>query len=177
MALEFAAAERLVRACLEREDISDEATLQAYRLLALVALQRDDLPEAKRAVLQLLGVSFEYAPNPIDDPPAYVALVTSVKGQLEVGLVQATPNDSTAVAAPDVAVPDIQIVRRPPPTEDTEPVVTQTPPPKKAGVSRWILIGSSVVTLGIATYFLTSGGDPSNPSAPDPLPLPPPFLD
>lgn len=98
---EFAEAETLVRACLAQNERSDEAAVLAYRLLALIALRQDDLPEAKRAVLQIVGVSFEYEPDPVQDPPSFVALVKTIKGQLRKEQARPLSHDSTRVAPPE----------------------------------------------------------------------------
>ncbi|MEP0548689.1 MAG: tetratricopeptide repeat protein [Rhodothermales bacterium] len=90
----FDDAEQAVRACLERPAVGDPDALGAYRLLALIHLRQDDLAEAKRAVIRLLGVSFDYRPDPVLDPPTYVALVETIRDQLRVADVP-PPRDAT----------------------------------------------------------------------------------
>jgi hypothetical protein len=92
----FDDAEQAVRACLERPAVSDADALGAYRLLALIHLRQDDLAEAKRAVIRLLGVSFDYRPDPVLDPPTYVALVDAIRDQLRVTDAPTPPLDDTA---------------------------------------------------------------------------------
>ncbi len=111
---EFAEAETLVRACLAQPE-SDEEALHAYRLLALVFIRQDDLSEAKQAILRLLGVSFEYEPDPVQDPPAYVALVTSIKEQLRIEEERLPPPDSARATPPAPAVVE--------PEPEPEPIV------------------------------------------------------
>lgn len=179
--LEFAEAEGLVRDCLDQPGLGDGEAVQAYRLLALLFLQQDNFPEAKQAVLRLLGVSFEYVPDPVQDPPTYVALVTSVKDQLRVERVATASPDSARALPPTEATepeaePDIQIVRTTPdPPDETVPNLGRVPVPAKSGFSKWLLIGGGVVAASLTAVLLTSGG--SSPTAPagDPLPPPPSF--
>ena len=185
VSLAFVEAENFVRDCLALSDVEDEEALKAYRLLALVNLRQDDLSEAKEAVLRLLGISFDYTPDAVQDPPAYVALVTSVKDQLRVA--RSSPTDSVRVAAlppedpasdaePDTGA-DIQIVRNDPnPPEDTVPTATRVPTRKKSGVTRWLMIGGGVLAAGLVAVMLTSGDSPSGSTGGStPLPPPPSF--
>ena len=80
----FDQAEALTTECLARRDVADVAAIEAHRLRALIYLRQDDLEDAKQAVIRLLGVSFDYEPDPVQDLPAYVALVHSIKEQLRV---------------------------------------------------------------------------------------------
>lgn len=180
--LAFAEAERLVRACLAQSAISNDEALRAYRLLALLHLRQDELSEAKQAVLRLLGISFEYEPDPVQEPPAYVALVASVKDQLRVE--QVVPSDSVRVASvppqgdasEDAGTPPVQIVRTPPtPPEDDLPEIGRPAPQKNTGVRRWLLIGGGVLAAGLAAVLLTSGDPPSGSTGTNPLPPPPAF--
>lgn len=81
---DFDRAEPLTTECLARRDVTDAAAIAAHRLRALIYLRQDDLEDAKQAVIRLLGVSFDYEPDPVQDLPAYVALVHSIKEQLRV---------------------------------------------------------------------------------------------
>ncbi len=100
---EFAQAEALLRECLNRPDMDDQTAIAVHRLLTLVYLRQDDLAEARQSVVRLLGVSFEYEPDPVEDPPAYVALVESIKEQLRV--------EREAVALPEEPVPPEEVPR------------------------------------------------------------------
>lgn len=164
---DFTGAEARIRACLRTPGLTDEVALRAFRLLALVFLRQDDLPEARQAVVRLLGVSFAYEPDPIQDPPAYVALVASVKEQLGVDAVAA----DTIQAAPDVTEPGILIVDRAPPDEE---VAARPPVQRERGIGRWLLLGGGAVAAGLVAVLLTSGGgDSGGPPLTEPLPLPP----
>lgn len=145
----FADAEALARRCLDTPETEAEAALRAYRLLALVHLQRGELAEAKLAVVRLLATSFDYEPDPVLDPPAYVALVTSVKEQLRVEAPPEVRPDTMGTAQPDsiaVAQPD---------TVATEPVFYTPPVPEPASAAfafrrpRALYLG---VLLGAGSY-------------------------
>ncbi len=179
--LEFAEAESLVRACLAQPTLEAGEAVQSYRLLTLIFLRQDDLPEAKGTVLRLLSVSSAYEPNPTKDPPDYVALVTSIKEILHGEQVTLPPDSSRAVppvaeAAPTEPEPDIQIVRRnPPPSEEPTPTAERVPTTKRTGLTKWLLIGGGVVAASLAAVVLASGGSSDPPPAGDPFPPPPAF--
>ncbi len=78
----FDEAIRLVLRCLDRNDVETAQAIDAYRLLALALIRKDELPDARAAIVQLLDVYPEYEPDPIVDPPSFRALVDIVKQQL-----------------------------------------------------------------------------------------------
>lgn len=174
---EFAEAEALVRACLAQGERTDAEAVQSYRLLALIALRQDDSLAAERAVRQLLAVSPEYTPDPVQDPPAYVRLVASVEERLREEPM-ALPADSVQAIPPapsaDGAEPEVEIVRaNPDPPEDPVPTAERAPRREGSGITRWLLIGGGVVAAGVAAVLLASGGGSSSPPGGD-MPLPPP---
>jgi hypothetical protein len=191
VAREFTASEELIRSCLSQPQISDSEALRAYRLLALVLLRQDDLPQASQAVLRLLGFSFEYEPDPILDPPIFVSLVAAVKDQIRLDREQLThldpPRPTTPAAGaddgevradPDVqrAEPDVQIVRpRPERDEPPVPIAERAEPRTRNGITRWLLIGGGVVAAGVAGIMLSGGGSSDTPPGGSPLPPPPSF--
>ena len=75
---------QLLYECLIRKDVRDENVVQAYRLLTLSYLQEENLNKAKLTIVRLLEEVPDYTPDAVQDPPSYVALVKSVKKQLEV---------------------------------------------------------------------------------------------
>lgn len=72
----------LVADCLNDESTDVPTSVRGYRLLALAYLKTDNLPDAKLAIIELLGKSPTYEPDPIQDLPAYTALVNNIKVQL-----------------------------------------------------------------------------------------------
>jgi hypothetical protein len=162
---EYDEAEALVRACLAQAGISTDEAIQAHRLLALIALRQDDLPGAELAITNLLAIAPDYAPDPVQDPPAYVDLVVVVEERLR-----------TDPAAPP-ADPPVDIVQADPDDADGPlPPVVQTPPRERRGITRWLLIGGGVVVAGLAAVLVATGGSSSPPSGGGtPLPPPPPF--
>ncbi len=81
---EFASVEALVGTCVAWPGASAAQAQQAYRLLALSFIRQDLIREAQTTVVKLLGVAYDYEPDPVQDPPVYVALVASVKAQVRV---------------------------------------------------------------------------------------------
>ncbi|MDX1531464.1 MAG: hypothetical protein R3362_08050 [Rhodothermales bacterium] len=168
---EFADAEAFVRSCLAQPDVGDEEAVQAHRLLALIALRQDDLPGAREAALRLLALSFDYEPDPVQDPPAYVALVASVKEQLRVAQVQGRGTEAAGgVLGTPGGDPEADAE-----SEGTGPAAEPRPPRKRSGLTKWLLIGSGVVAAGVAAVLISSGGTSSPPTGGDPLPPPPAF--
>lgn len=80
---EFDEALRLVSACLDQGEKSQAQAVAAYRLLALIHLKRDELEQARAAVVNLLGVDPTYEADPVNSPPAYVSLVAIVQRNLQ----------------------------------------------------------------------------------------------
>lgn len=68
--------------CLDRADIETAQAVEGYRLLALALIRKDELPDARAAIVRLLDVYPEYEPDPIVDPPSYTALVDIVRQQV-----------------------------------------------------------------------------------------------
>lgn len=177
---EFEEAEALVQACLAQSERTTAEAVQSYRLLALIALRQDDRPAANQAARQLLAASPGYTADPVQDPPAYVSLITTVGDQLRAD--GAIPSaDSIGVMSPESqpveSEPEIEIVRTNP--DDLEaPVPTAERPAdrQRGGITRWLLIGGGVVAAGVAAVLLASGGGSSSPPAGGtPLPPPPAF--
>lgn len=81
---EFASVEALVGTCVALPDASAAHVQQAYRLLALAFIRQNLIREAQTTVVKMLGVAHDYEPDPVQDPPVYVALVASVQEQLRV---------------------------------------------------------------------------------------------
>jgi hypothetical protein len=141
---EYEEALRLVSACLNQSNRSEEQSLGAYRRLALIHLKRDELDQARAAVVNLLGVDATYEADPVANPPAYVSLVSVVKENLQ----QAPPTDTTLVAEPSGRKP---FFRR---------------------TSTWVLLGGVLVGGGVAAAVAGGGGGGGSGSS-SPLPVPP----
>jgi hypothetical protein len=142
----FSEAEASARACLAQPNVDADAAIEAHRLLALIHLRQDDLAEAKREVIKLLSISFDYAPDPILDPPTYAALVEAVRNQLRV--------DPEAPRQPSPAAPQPE-----PPADDAivdvapgAPTGARTP----LRAARGIHLG---FTLGAGSYSGERGVD------------------
>ena len=81
---DYIGVESLVLQCAYHPDALPGHLLHGYRLLTLAFIRQDLLHEAQTTVLKILAVDFGYEPDPVQDPPFYVALVGSVKDQLRV---------------------------------------------------------------------------------------------
>jgi hypothetical protein len=120
----FADVERRLDACLNGTEAGPVA---AYRLRALALLRQQRLTDAQETVLALLATYPDYVPDRVQDPPAYVSLVTLVGRQLAVGPTDGDPRPRRAVVAPVGAMPvepvapapDIVLVPIPPPPVPT----------------------------------------------------------
>lgn len=175
----FSEAEELIRLCLALPEQSRDTVVRAHRLQALVFLRQDDLPEAREAVLRLLSIAFDYHPDPVQDPPAYVALVTTVRDQLTVTREPFVRPDLAVLPptqpADQIDEDDIRILldgREPP--EEVVPTEQVFAPAARTGLTRWLLIGGGVVAAGVAGVLLTGGSSAPPPSG-APLPTPPPL--
>lgn len=140
---EYEEALRLVSACLNQSDRSDEQSIRAYQRLALIHLKRDELDQARTAVVNLLGVDATYEADPVANPPSYVSLVTVVKNNLQ----QQAPSATTLAAEPPRRK---SFFRR---------------------TSTWVLIGG-LVGGGVAAA-VASGGGGSSSGGTQTLPVPP----
>lgn len=149
---DFEAATRLLSPCLDRTDLSEERTVQAYRLLSLAHLQQDELPEARAAVINILNVQPGYEADPVEDPPPYVSLVSIVRR-------------------------DVQPAQRA--EADDEAAEEDRSTPFFRRTSTWVSIAGSLLVGGVVTFVTLGqgggdgggGGDP--PGGSDPLPEPP----
>jgi hypothetical protein len=134
---------RLVSACLNQNDRSEAQSIRAYRQLALIHLKRDELDQARAAIVNLLGVDAGYQADPVSNPPAYVSLVTVVKENL-----QRTP-EAVATAEPTRKKP---FFRR---------------------TSTWVVLGGVLVGGGVAAAVAGGGGGSSAGGGGGGLPVPP----
>jgi len=148
---EYDEALRLAAACLNQEDRTADQAISAYRILALIHLKRDELEQARSAVVNLLGIDPTYTTDPVADPPAYVSLVSIVQR-------------------------DVQG-----PTEAASSTPESTRPSFFRRTSTWVTMGTVLVGSGVATVVALqsgSGGEQGGgggppPPGPEPLPIPP----
>lgn len=136
---------RLVTACLNQDEVPPEHAVAAYRLLALIHLKRDQLNEARSAVVNLLGVNPEYEADKVENPPAYVSLVSVVKQDLESG----------RAATGEAVEQETPFFRR------TSTWVTLGSIVISSGVATYFTVGTG------------GGGEEPPPSDPSSLPIPP----
>lgn len=73
---------RLASSCLDQGDVATDDARAAYRLLILAYLKQDDLPSARKAAVNLLGVDPDYTPDPVANPPDYVSLLSVVRQEI-----------------------------------------------------------------------------------------------
>ncbi len=78
----FDEAVRLASRCLEADALGRAEEVRAYRLLILARLRQRDQASAQAATMRLLRAVPGYAPDPVQDPPSYVAFVTEISAQM-----------------------------------------------------------------------------------------------
>ena len=82
---DYAGVEPAVSTCIDSAGAGPDDVQESYRLLALSLIRQGQFPEARLTVVRMLGANYDYRPDPVYDPPSYVALVAAVKDQLRVG--------------------------------------------------------------------------------------------
>jgi len=136
-----------VSACLERQDVSEDQAVRAYRLISLSHLRLNELQQARAAIVNIFGIRPGYEADPVEDPPEYVSLVSIVRRDVQ----------------PEVPPTDEQSTGN-----DRAPFFRRT--------STWLSLIGSVAVGGVVTFLtLGQGGDGGEepPSGPDSLPPPP----
>ena len=106
---DYDSVEPYVVECVYRPGVTERQLQEAYRLLALSYIRQDLLADAQLTIVKLFGVDYGYEPDPVNDPPFYVALVSAVKDQLRVEADPAAlePTAPTAAATGPEAEPPI----------------------------------------------------------------------
>ncbi len=140
----FPEATAAARACLARGDAALPDAVAARRLLALIALRRNDDAQAVSLVTELLRLDPTYEADPVRDPPDYAGLVVTLR--------RALPPAEAQRAGPDGAPP------APPPLPPLEEV-----PQRGAYVEVFIGPGSyggergEVGTSPFSTFTVNNG--------------------
>lgn len=133
--------------CLDRQDVSEDQAVEAYRLISLAHLRRNELQQARAAIVNIFGIRPSYEADPIEDPPEYVSLVSIVQREVQ---------------------PEVPPAEEPA-EEDRTPFFRRT--------STWLSLIGSVAVGGVVTFLTLgqNGGDDGGgpPTGPDPLPPPP----
>ncbi len=137
-----------VSACLDRQDVSEDQAVTAYRLLGLSHLRLNELQQARQAIINIFGIRPGYEADPINDPPEYVSLVSIVRRDVQP---EAPPADQPA-------------------DDDRTPFFKRT--------STWLSLIGSVAVGGVVTFLTLGQGGGDNgggggSTGPDPLPPPP----
>ena len=167
--------------CLFQNAFSEDQKEEAYTLLGRVYFAKGLEDRASEALRELITLVPSYQPNLSLETPDFVAFVDKVRREMEgeapdSGEVEPPPevmgeeHPTETVTEPE-AEPEVQVVQPPPP--EPTPTAERTPPKKRKGITKWLLIGGGVVVAGVAAVLLT-GGDPP-PSGGSPLPLPPAY--
>lgn len=96
---DYGSVEPYVIECVYRPGVTERQLTEAYRLLALAYIRQDLLADAQLTIVKLFGVDYAYEPDPVADPPFYVALVSAVKDQLRVEAVPAAGETELSTAS------------------------------------------------------------------------------
>ena len=156
-----------VDACLVKEGVSDAERRTAYRLKGLSFIGKGVEIDAKASVQRLLELIPDYQPDPVQDPPDFVAMVDEVKQEISSELT--TQEEETA---PEEQVVDENPVTQTPPSPVEEPVA-EVAQKKKKGAGRFLLIGAGVAAAGVGAALLFGGDDGGGGGGEEP---PPPVL-
>jgi len=142
-----------IDACLEKEGLTDMERRTAYRLKGLCFIGKGIEVDAKTSVRRLMELFPNYQPDPIQDPPDFVAMVNEVRAEInrdlaaeETQVDEVPPSDE----APPVTQPSDDPVQEP---------VAEVAKKKKRGSGRFLLIGAGVAAVAAGAVLLTSGGD------------------
>ena len=136
---QFDEAVGLLGQCLERELLFVQEAVLVYRLLSLSHLNNGAVEQAQQAVRTLLGQMPTYQPDPIQDPPSYVAMVDLVRREL--GAEKAA--DRPAAAAQPAPVP---VSRR-----------------GFAGPRSWLMAAGGALVVATAVFLAFGGEAESSP--------------
>ena len=81
--------------CLRNQGIEKERRGDAYRILGLCYIAKDDEDRARIAIHQLLLLEPQWQPDPLDDPPAFQRLVADVRTAMSEGRLVSPAETST----------------------------------------------------------------------------------
>lgn len=104
---DYDSVEPYVIECVYRPGVTERQLQEAYRLLALAYIRQDLLADAQLTIVKLFGVDYAYEPDPVNDPPFYVALVSAVKDQLRVEASSAAAAGVEPVASGGEAIREV----------------------------------------------------------------------
>ncbi|MEZ4655880.1 MAG: hypothetical protein R3E12_20410 [Candidatus Eisenbacteria bacterium] len=71
--------------CLRNEGIASDRRAEAYHVLGLCHLAKDESDRARIAVHQLLLLSPAWEPDPLNDPPAFHRMIADVRKEMSEG--------------------------------------------------------------------------------------------
>ena len=166
----FEAVEPALTPCLD----AAEPSVPAYRLLALARLRQGEIASAKRALLRILAVRPDYEPDPVQDPPDFVALIRVVKEQVALEAPPPAPAEPVVAPAEPVAerrpvlpaparpavLPEEEGARA---ADDPAPPPTFTPPPVEPAEPPALPLFGYRYWLGLGSYGGERGASGSGP--------------
>jgi len=76
---DFDAALGLATSCLSGDQLAETEAVRIYKLLSMIHLAQNDSSRAVEAVENLLKRRPNYAPDPDQEPPSFIALVNKIK--------------------------------------------------------------------------------------------------
>lgn len=99
--------EPLMRDCIAGGTATPQETQQAYRLLARTYIKQGMMAEARRAIVELLGVNPSYTADPRIDLPSYVAVAREAREQVSTlsGALASTDAPARPAARPAAPAP------------------------------------------------------------------------
>ena len=164
-----------VDACLEKESLSDMERRTAYRLKGLCFIGKGLEVDAKNSVRRLMELFPNYEPDPVQDPPDFVAMVNEMKEEINQDLAEEgeAPTDPAQTEVQEPEEQEAPVTQAPPNT--TPEPVAQVAKKKKRGAGRFILIGAGVAAAGAAIVLINGPDDPMPGGGSGEISEPPPL--
>ncbi len=121
--------------CILKSDATEVERRDTFRLLALINIAKDDLPQARDAAQRLLELDPAYAPNPVDDPPAFLRMLEDLRPTTPDALppnlppvVVSAPSALSLMVGEDAVAQDLRTVFSDPDGQDLRYAATSSLP-------------------------------------------------
>lgn len=144
-----------VDSCLAKEGVSNGERRTAYRLKGLCFIGKGVEIDAKDSVKRLLELIPDYQPDPVQDPPDFVAMVDELKEEISNAVDAQQGEDEPEVVETPAEAP---VEAEAPVTQPPQEPVAEVAKKKKKSSGRFLLIGAGVAAAGVGAAVLLGGG-------------------